>query len=202
MKKIMFLGLVVLLGISFSSCGTMNTRIRPYAEVKQGVQDLKAIVTRADRSGIYLALKNVSEGDMEILWEDSRLGGDKVSHGTYADANDYQMEQQNTLLKAGEVFQTVLHRKSDMYYLDPVLYQPGGVKVKALAYPVTLELKVRQGMNISSLELEIQQEESLYQKDVDARLQGAKDGNYIPEFTEETIEVREDKKAIKRMNQS
>lgn len=57
-------------------------------------------------------------------------------------------------------------------------------------------------MNISSLELEIQQEESLYQKDVDARLQGAKDGNYIPEFTEETIEVREDKKVIKRMNQS
>ena len=127
-----------------------------------------------------------------------RLGGDKVSHGTYADANDYQMEQQNTLLKAGEVFQTVLHRKSDMYYLDPVLYQPGGVKVKALAYPVTLELKVRQGMNISPLELKIQQEESLYQKDVDARLQGAKDGNYIPEFTEETIEVREDKKVIKR----
>ncbi|MDK4485808.1 hypothetical protein MVQ23_08015 [Fusobacterium necrophorum] len=202
MKKIMFLGLVVLLGISFSSCGTMNTRIRPYAEVKQGVQDLKAIVTRADRSGIYLALKNDSPQEMKILWENSRLGGDKVSHGTYADANDYQMEQQNTLLKAGEVFQTVLHRKSDMYYLDPVLYQPGEVKVKALAYPVTLELKVRQGMNISSLELEIQQEESLYQKDVDARLQGAKDGNYIPEFTEETIEVREDKKVIKRMNQS
>ena len=198
MKKIMFLGLVVLLGISFSSCGTMNTRIRPYAEVKQGVQDLKAIVTRADRSGIYLALKNDSPQEMKILWEDSRLGGDKVSHGTYADANDYQMEQQNTLLKAGEVFQTVLHRKSDMYYLDPVLYQPGGVKVKALEYPVILDLKVRQGMGVSSLEVAIQQEESLYQKDVEARLQGAKDGNYIPEFTEETIEVREDKKVIKR----
>lgn len=198
MKKIMFLGLVELLGISFSSCGSTNTRIRPYAEAKQEVEDLKAIVTRADRSGIYLALKNVSEQEMEIVWEDSKLGGDKVSHGTYVDANDYQMEQQNTVLKAGEIFQTVLHRKSDMYYLDPVLYQPGGVKVKALAYPVTLKLKVRQGMNIFSLELEIQQEESLYQKDVDARLQGAKDSNYIPEFTEEVIEVREDKKVIKR----
>ncbi|MBR8822163.1 hypothetical protein IX293_000393 [Fusobacterium necrophorum] len=198
MKKIMFLGLVVLLGISFSGCGSTNTRIRPYAEAKQEVEDLKAIVTRADRSGIYLALKNVSEQEMEIVWEDSKLGGDKVSHGTYVDANDYQMEQQNTVLKAGEIFQTVLHRKSDMYYLDPVLYQPGGVKVKALAYPVTLKLKVRQGMNIFSLELEIQQEESLYQKDVDARLQGAKDSNYIPEFPEEVIEVREDKKVIKR----
>lgn len=198
MKKIMFLGLVVLLGISFSGCGTMNTRIRPYAEAKQEVEDLKAIVTRADRSGIYLALKNVSEQEMEIVWEDSRLGGDKVSHGTYMDANDYQMEQQNTVLKAGEVFQTVLHRKSDMYYLDPVLYQPGGVKVKALGYPVSLELKVRKGMRVSSLELDIQQEESLYQRDVDARLQGAKDGNYIPELTEEAMEVREDKKVIKR----
>ena len=198
MKKIMFLGLVVLLGISFSGCGTMNTRIRPYAEAKQEVEDLKAIVTRADRSGIYLALKNVSEQEMEIVWEDSRLGGDKVSHGTYMDANDYQMEQQNTVLKAGEIFQTVLHRKSDMYYLDPVLYQPGGVKVKALGYPVSLELKVRKGMRVSSLELDIQQEESLYQRDVDARLQGAKDGNYIPELTEEGMEVREDKKVIKR----
>lgn len=198
MKKIMFLGLVMLLGMSFSSCGTTNTRIRPYAEAKQEVEDLKAIVTRADRSGIYLALKNVSEQEMEILWEDSRLGGDKVSHGTYMDANDYQMEQQNTVLKAGEVFQTVLHRKSDMYYLDPVLYQPGGVKVKALGYPVSLELKARKGMRVSSLELDIQQEESLYQRDVDARLQGAKDGNYIPELTEEAMEVREDKKVIKR----
>ncbi|AYV93477.1 hypothetical protein HMPREF1049_0680 [Fusobacterium necrophorum subsp. funduliforme ATCC 51357] len=198
MKKMMFLGLVVLLGISFSSCGTTNTRIRPYAEAKQEVQDLKAIVTRADRSGIYLALKNVSEGEMEILWEDSRLGGDKVSHGTYLDANDYQIKQENIVLKAGEIFQTVLHRKGDMYYLDPVLYQPGGVKVKALEYPVILDLKVRQGMGVSSLEVAIQQEESLYQKDVEARLQGAKDGNYIPEFTEETIEVREDKKVIKR----
>ena len=198
MKKIMFLGLVVLLGISFSGCGTMNTRIRPYAEAKQEVEDLKAIVTRADRSGIYLALKNVSEQEMEILWEDSRLGGDKVSHGTYVDANDYKIPQVNTVLKAGEIFQTVLHRKSDMYYLDPVLYQPGGVKVKALGYPVSLELKVRKGMRVSSLELDIQQEESLYQRDVDARLQGAKDGNYIPELTEEGMEVREDKKVIKR----
>ncbi|MCI7343829.1 MAG: hypothetical protein MSH33_07775 [Fusobacterium necrophorum] len=198
MKKIMFLGLVVLLGMSFSSCGTMNTRIRPYAEAKQEVEDLKAIVTRADRSGVYLALKNVSEQEMEILWEDSRLGGDKVSHGTYVDVNDYQIPQVNTILKAGEIFQTVLHRRSDIYYLDPVLYQPGGVKVKALVYPVSLDLKVRKGMRVSSLELDIQQEESLYQRDVDARLQGAKDGNYIPELTEEVMEVREDKKVIKR----
>ncbi|MDY6172004.1 MAG: hypothetical protein SPH94_02255 [Fusobacterium necrophorum] len=198
MKKIMFLGLVVLLGMSFSSCGTMNTRIRPYAEAKQEVEDLKAIVTRADRSGVYLALKNVSEQEMEILWEDSRLGGDKVSHGTYVDVNDYQIPQVNTILKAGEIFQTVLHRRSDIYYLDPVLYQPGGVKVKALGYPVSLDLKVRKGMRVSSLELDIQQEESLYQRDVDARLQGAKDGNYIPELTEEVMEVREDKKVIKR----
>ena len=198
MKKLVFLGLVVLLGISFSGCGTTNTKIRPYAEVKQEVQDLKAIVTRADRSGIYLALKHDSPQEMEILWEDSRLGGDKVSHGTYADVNDYKIPQVNTVLKAGEIFQTVLHRKSDIYYLDPVLYQPGGVKIKALEYPIKLELKVKTVMGVSSWDVEIQQEESLYQKDVDARLQGAKDGNYIPEFTEETIEVREDKKVIKR----
>src|SRR3712207_609860 len=88
----------------------------------------------------------------------------------YQNTTLYRSEARNTVLKAGEIFQTVLHRKSDMYYLDPVLYQPGGVKVKALEYPVTLDLKVKQGMGVSSLELAIQQEESLYQKDVDARL--------------------------------
>ena len=189
---------MLILGIVFTACSSSNTKIRPMTEVRQTVEQLQTVVTRADRSGVYLAFKNISDKEMEILWEDSRLGGDKVSHGTYLDANDYQIKQENIVLKAGEIFQTVLHRKGDMYYLDPVLYQPGGVKVKALEYPVILDLKVRQGMGVSSLEVAIQQEESLYQKDVEARLQGAKDGNYIPEFTEETIEVREDKKVIKR----
>ena len=202
MKKMMFLGLVVLLGISFSSCGTTNTRIRPYAEAKQEVQDLKAIVTRADRSGIYLALKNVSEGEMEILWEDSSLGGDQVSHGTYIDRNDYLLKQENTKIKANEIYQTVLHRRKDMYYLDPVLYQPGGIKIKALEYPTILILKIKQGETISEMEMEIHQEESLAQKDVDARLQGAKDGNYIPEMTDKTLKLREDKIINKSFNQS
>ena len=46
----------------------------------------------------------------------------------YQNTTLYRSEARNTVLKAGEIFQTVLHRKSDMYYLDPVLYQPEGVK--------------------------------------------------------------------------
>lgn len=199
MRKVIFLGLVALLGVSFVSCGTMNTRFRPYMEVKQEIQDVKAIVTRADRSGIYLALKNESKQEMEILWKDSKLGGDEVTHGTHLNLNDQKAERENTIIKAGEIYQTILHRKGDIYYLDPVLYQPGGLKIRALQYPITLEVKVKTERGESMLELEIQQEESLYQKDVDARTQTK---HLIPEMTEEMIPLREDKKVIKRMNQS
>ena len=193
---------MLILGIVFTACSSSNTKIRPMTEVRQTVEQLQTVVTRVDRSGVYLAFKNTSDKEMEILWEDSSLGGDQVSHGTYIDRNDYLLKQENTKIKANEIYQTVLHRRKDIYYLDPVLYQPGGIKIKALEYPTILILKIKQGETISEMEMEIHQEESLAQKDVDARLQGAKDGNYIPEFTEETIEVREDKKAIKRMNQS
>ena len=196
MKKLMYIGILVL-GAAFAACGPSNTKIRPYAEVKEEVPGIQSIVTRADRGSIYIALKNVSEEELEIIWEDSTLGGDQVSHGTYVDINDYRLKQENTKMKKGEIFQTVLRRKNDLYYLDPVLYQPGGVKVKALKYPTDLVLKVKQGEKISNLETHIQQEESLHQKDVDARLQGAKDANFIPEFTDKKIVLREDKKIKK-----
>ncbi|HEY4532556.1 MAG TPA: hypothetical protein VIG61_00200 [Fusobacterium sp.] len=199
MKKAVFCIGIFLLATMLIGCGTMNTRFRPYMEVKQEIQDVKAIVTRADRSGIYLALKNESKQEMEILWKDSKLGGDEVTHGTHLNLNDQKAERENTVIKAGEVYQTVLHRKSDIYYLDPVLYQPGGLKIRALQYPITLEVKVKTERGESMLELEIQQEESLYQKDVDARTQTK---HLIPEMTEEMLPLREDKKVIKRMNQS
>ena len=155
MKKLMFLGIVILLGVSFSSCGTMNTRFRPYTAVRQNnVEGLQSIVTRADRSGIYIAFKNNATRDLEILWS-----------------------------------------QSDMYYMDPALYQPGGIKIKELKYPVSLILQVREGATISNLEMEIQQEESLYMKDVEAR---TKTKHLIPEFIEKTIELREDQRVIKR----
>ncbi len=199
MKKAVFCIGIFLLATMLIGCGTMNTRFRPYMEAKQEIQDVKAIVTRADRSGIYLALKNESKQEMEILWKDSKLGGDEVTHGTHLNLNDQKAERENTVIKAGEVYQTVLHRKSDIYYLDPVLYQPGGLKIRALQYPITLEVKVKTERGESMLELEIQQEESLYQKDVDARTQTK---HLIPEMTEEMLPLREDKKVIKRMNQS
>lgn len=199
MKKVIFLGLAVLLGAFFVACGTMNTRFRPYVEAKQEVPNLNAIVTRADRSGIYLALKNESKQEMEIIWRDSKLGGDEVTHGTHLNLNDQTAERENTIIKPDEVYQTVLHRKHDIYYLDPVLYQPGGLKIRPLQYPTKLEMKVKTREGVSMLELKIQHEESLYQKDVDARTQTK---HLIPEMTKEMLPLREDKKVIKRVNQS
>ncbi len=202
MKKVFTVLSMLTLGIVFTACSSSNTKIRPMTEVRQVVEHLQTIVTRADRSGVYIAFKNTSDKEMEILWEDSSLGGDQLSHGTYIDRNDYLLKQENTKIKANEIYQTILHRRKDIYYLDPVLYQPGGIKIKALEYPTVLILKIKQGEIISEMEMEIKQEESLSQRDVDARLQGAKNGNYIPEMTDKTLEIREDKIVNKSLNQS
>ncbi|XGU47698.1 hypothetical protein ACEXAJ_02910 [Fusobacterium necrophorum subsp. funduliforme] len=202
MKKVFTVLSMLTLGIVFTACSSSNTKIRPMTEVRQVVEQLQTIVTRADRSGVYIAFKNTSDKEMEILWEDSSLGGDQLSHGTYIDRNDYLLKQENTKIKANEIYQTILHRRKDIYYLDPVLYQPGGIKIKALEYPTILILKIKQGETISEMEMEIKQEESLSQRDVDARLQGAKDGNYIPEMTDKTLKLREDKIINKSFNQS
>ncbi|KYM40812.1 hypothetical protein A2U10_02175 [Fusobacterium necrophorum subsp. funduliforme] len=106
---------MLILGIVFTACSSSNTKIRPMTEVRQTVEQLQTVVTRVDRSGVYLAFKNTSDKEMEM---------------------------------------------------------------------------------------EIHQEESLAQKDVDARLQGAKDGNYIPEMTDKTLKLREDKIINKSFNQS
>lgn len=202
MKKVFTVLSMLTLGIVFTACSSSNTKIRPMTEVRQVVEHLQTIVTRADRSGVYIAFKNTSDKEMEILWEDSSLGGDQLSHGTYIDRNDYLLKQENTKIKANEIYQTILHRRKDIYYLDPVLYQPGGIKIKALEYPTVLILKIKQGEIIFEMEMEIKQEESLSQRDVDARLQGAKNGNYIPEMTDKTLEIREDKIVNKSLNQS
>lgn len=83
---------MLILGIVFTACSSSNTKIRPMTEVRQTVEQLQTVVTRVDRSGVYLAFKNTSDKEMEILWEDSSLGGDQVSHGTYIDRNDYLLK--------------------------------------------------------------------------------------------------------------
>lgn len=52
----MYIGILVL-GAAFAACGPSNTKIRPYAEVKEEVPGIQSIVTRADRGSIYIALK-------------------------------------------------------------------------------------------------------------------------------------------------
>lgn len=73
MKKVFTVLSMLILGIVFTACSSSNTKIRPMTEVRQVVEQLQTIVTRADRSGVYLAFKNTSDKEMEILWEEFYL---------------------------------------------------------------------------------------------------------------------------------
>ncbi len=145
MKKLLKIFILSVLAFSVVACGPANTVFRPYTKIKQKVRDVQTVVTRADRSGVYVAIRNNTPADIEIAWNESYLGGVKVTQGAYVDRTAHGITKANTIMKPGEIYKTVLHRESDVYYLDPALYQPGGVKIKPLVYPTTLSLKIRQG---------------------------------------------------------
>ena len=54
-----------------------------------------------------------------------------------------ELNSEEVKLKELERASYVLHRKVDFYYLDPVLYAKGGLKIKPLKYPVELKLMTK-----------------------------------------------------------
>lgn len=170
MKKVLGIFALTVAALSVGACGQMNTVIRPYTEVRQEIKDVQVIVTRADRSGVYVAVKNNTNDDIEIVWDKSTLGGVKVTQGAYVDRAEHGITRANTVLKPEEIFRTVLHRENDVYYLDPVLYQPGGVRIKPVVYPTLVTLRVKKGSVESDTIIYVEHEYSLQRRAVSARV--------------------------------
>lgn len=185
MKKILSVFALSIAALSIGACGQMNTVIRPYTETRQDVKDVQAVITRADRSGVYVGIKNNTKEDIEIVWDKSTLGGVRVTQGAYIDREEHKIARINTRLKPEDIFRTVLHRENDVYYLDPVLYQPGGVRIKPLVYPTLLTLRIKKGEVEADSIIYIEHEHSLNRKAVEARVEKeylkemkSEDGNY------------------------
>lgn len=193
MKKLSKILIALSLILAFSSCVYVDTIIRPENVIENQVEGLKLIVTRADRSGVYLAFKNYTNETFEIVWKDSILNADKIVQGPYVNNNNLKEEEQNTVLHPNEVFQTVVHRQSDIYYLDPVLYQPGGIKIKDLVYPLDLTLKVKKNGKVQDMNVKIERRLSLEKDSVDA----FEVNKTLLEVTDKNLDLREDIEPIK-----
>ena len=48
----------------------------------------------------------------------------------------------NTVINPGDTINATLYIKENIFYRDPVLYQPGGYQIKDISYPATLNLLI------------------------------------------------------------
>ena len=98
-------------------------------------------MSRSDLSGVFVDLQNYSNKEIEIVWKESTLGGSKIMrHDAIVNPAE---NNESVYLQELERRTFVIHRLDDFYYLDPVLYVKGGVRIKPLKYPVELRLVIK-----------------------------------------------------------
>lgn len=151
MKKIGFILLSTILLLT--GCGSVIT---PSSTIIQSLQGANLAVTRADDSAIHFSVVNKTNRPMTIDWNASKLNDGSVILIQESDIPDYNVIKSiksipNTTLNPNETLTGVLYRKDDFYFRDPVLYQPGGIRIKPLKYPVTLDLNIDGVSNIQTI---------------------------------------------------
>lgn len=141
MKKINKILMAFFISIFFVGCFASNTDIRPKKVLVREFKGLQIEVSRSDLSGIFIDVQNRTNQEVSILWAKSTLGGSEIVRhdGVINTAINYE----ETKLKGTERQSFVLHRKVDFYFLDPVLYSKGGLRIKPLKYPVELKLMTK-----------------------------------------------------------
>ena len=151
MKKIGFILLSTRLLLT--GCGSVLT---PSSTVIQALRGADLVVTRTDDSAIHFSIINKSNRPMTIDWNASKLNDGPVILIQESDIPDYEVIKSvkdipNTILKPNETLTGVLYKRDDFYFRDPVLYHPGGIRIKPLKYPATLDLNIDGVSNIQTI---------------------------------------------------
>lgn len=141
MKKIVKILMALVVSIFFVGCFASNTDINPKKVLVREFKGLKVEIARSDLSGIFLDVQNRTNKEVSILWDKSTLGGSPIVR--HDGIINTELNSEEVKLKELERASYVLHRKVDFYYLDPVLYAKGGLRIKPLKYPVELKLMTK-----------------------------------------------------------
>lgn len=141
MKKLLKMVLTLVLGVFFMGCLGSNVDLGAKKVLIKEYKGLKIELSRSDLSGVFLDFQNLTNKDITVVWKESTLGGSKIMRH---DAIVYPaLNEEDTTLTELERRTFVIHRLEDFYYLDPVLYVKGGVRIKPLKYPVELKLVIK-----------------------------------------------------------
>lgn len=141
MKKISKILMALFISIFFVGCFASNTDINPKKVLVREFKGLKVEIARSDLSGIFLDVQNRTNQKVSILWDKTTLGDSPIVR--HDGIINTAINSEETELKELERASYVLHRKVDFYYLDPVLYAKGGLRIKPLKYPVELKLMTK-----------------------------------------------------------
>ena len=141
MKKFLKIFMTLILGVFFMGCFASNVDLGAKKVYLKEYKGLKIQLSRSDLSGVFVDLQNYSNKEIEIVWKESTLGGSKIMRHD-AIVNPVE-NNESVYLQELERRTFVIHRLDDFYYLDPVLYVKGGVRIKPLKYPVELRLVIK-----------------------------------------------------------
>ena len=141
MKKFLKIFMTLILGVFFMGCFASNVDLGAKKVYLKEYKGLKIQLSRSDLSGVFVDLQNYSNKEIEIVWKESTLGGSKIMrHDAIVNPAE---NNESVYLQELERRTFVIHRLDDFYYLDPVLYVKGGVRIKPLKYPVELRLVIK-----------------------------------------------------------
>lgn len=141
MKKMSKILMAFFLSVFAVGCFSSNVDTRPQDVYVREFKGLRIEVARTDLSGIFLDVASKIESPVSIVWEKSTLGGSEIVR--HDGIINTALNHEETEFKPKERKSFVIHRKVDFYYLDPVLYTKGGLRIKPLKYPVELKLVVK-----------------------------------------------------------
>lgn len=141
MKKISKILLSLFTALFFVGCFASNTDINPKKVLVREFKGLKIEIARSDLSGVFVDVQNRTNQEVSILWDKTTLGDSPIVR--HDGIINTELNSEEVKLKELERASYVLHRKVDFYYLDPVLYAKGGLKIKPLKYPVELKLMTK-----------------------------------------------------------
>lgn len=141
MKRFSKLFMALVLSVFFVGCFASNTDINPKKVLVREFKGLKIEVSRSDLSGVFIDVQNMTTEPVSILWGETTLGDSEIVR--HDGIINTVLNTEEVSLKSLERRTFVIHRKVDFYYLDPVLYTKGGIRIKPLKYPVELKLMTK-----------------------------------------------------------
>lgn len=125
------------LAIITSGCSMSDTR--PHSTYSQHLKDIAIEADRSDRGAVHLTLQNNSKKDVTVNWKKSAINNEAVVINML---NDFEKEIEDTILPSREKINVVLYQKNNIFYRDPVLYQPGGYQTKEIQYPAIVDIVI------------------------------------------------------------